>query len=50
MTGTMGDTRARLRHVYWIVGAPNSETMLETFHWFQGELFGLMVEELLRYP
>jgi hypothetical protein len=24
--------------------------MLETFHWFQGELFGLIVDDLLRFP
>jgi hypothetical protein len=24
--------------------------MLESFHWFQGELFGLIVEDLLRLP
>lgn len=26
------------------------ETMLETFHWFRGEGFGLIVEDLLRLP
>jgi 2-phosphoglycerate kinase len=26
------------------------ETMLETFHWFRGEGFGLILEDLLRYP
>jgi hypothetical protein len=26
------------------------ETMFETFHWFRGELFGLIVEDLLRQP
>ncbi len=28
----------------------NPETMLETFHWFRGEGFGLIVEDLLRLP
>ncbi|MFE4424155.1 shikimate kinase [Streptomyces sp. NPDC056817] len=27
-----------------------SEVMLETFHWFQGEGFGLIIEDLLRLP
>jgi hypothetical protein len=26
------------------------QTMLETFHWFRGEGFGLIVEDLLRLP
>lgn len=26
------------------------ETMLETFHWFRGEGFGMIVEDLLRLP
>jgi 2-phosphoglycerate kinase len=30
----------------WVNRPP--ETMLETFHWFQGELFGLIIEDLLR--
>jgi len=32
----------------WVNRSP--ETMLETFHWFQGEGFGLIVEDLLRVP
>ena len=32
----------------WVNRSP--ETMLESFHWFQGELFGLIVEDLLRLP
>lgn len=32
----------------WVNRSP--ETMLETFHWFQGELFGLIVDDLLRLP
>jgi len=32
----------------WVSRPP--ETMLETFHWFQGEGFGLIVEDLLRLP
>src|SRR5260221_118942 len=30
----------------WVNRSP--ETMLETFHWFRGEGFGLIVEDLLR--
>ena len=32
----------------WVNRSP--ETMLETFHWFRGEGFGLIVEDLLRRP
>jgi hypothetical protein len=32
----------------WVKRSP--EMMLETFHWFQGELFGLIIEDLLRLP
>ena len=32
----------------WVSRPP--ETMLETFHWFHGEGFGLIVEDLLRLP
>jgi hypothetical protein len=32
----------------WVNRSP--ETMLETFHWFQGEGFNLIVEDLLRLP
>jgi hypothetical protein len=32
----------------WLKRSP--ETMLETFHWFRGEGFGLIVEDLLRLP
>ncbi len=32
----------------WVNRSP--ETMLETFHWFRGEGFGLIVEDLLRVP
>ena len=32
----------------WMNRSP--ETMLETFHWFRGEGFGLIVEDLLRLP
>jgi adenylate kinase family enzyme len=32
----------------WVNRSP--ETMLETFHWFRGESFNLIVEDLLRLP
>lgn len=32
----------------WVNRCP--ETMLETFHWFRGEGFGLIVEDLLQLP
>ncbi|WP_370592943.1 hypothetical protein [Streptomyces sp. NBRC 110028] len=32
----------------WVNRSP--ELMLETFHWFRGEGFGLIVEDLLRLP
>jgi 2-phosphoglycerate kinase len=32
----------------WLNRTP--EIMLETFHWFRGESFGLIVEDLLRLP
>jgi 2-phosphoglycerate kinase len=32
----------------WLNRSP--ETMLETFHWFRGESFDLIVEDLLRLP
>jgi len=32
----------------WVNRTP--EVMLETFHWFRGEGFGLIVEDLLRLP
>ncbi len=32
----------------WVNRSP--EVMLETFHWFRGEGFGLIVEDLLRMP
>lgn len=32
----------------WVDRSP--ATMLETFHWFRGEGFGLIVEDLLRLP
>lgn len=32
----------------WVLRSP--EIMLETFHWFQGEGFPLVVEDLLRIP
>lgn len=32
----------------WVNRSP--ETMLETFHWFRGESFNLVVEDLLRLP
>jgi len=32
----------------WVSRSP--EIMLETFHWFRGEAFGLIVEDLLRLP
>jgi len=32
----------------WVDRSPR--TMLETFHWFQGEGFNLIVEDLLRLP
>jgi hypothetical protein len=31
----------------WVLRSP--ETMLESFHWFRGELFNLVVEDLLRF-
>jgi 2-phosphoglycerate kinase len=32
----------------WVTRSP--ETMLETFHWFRGECFGMIVDDLLRFP
>src|SRR5215469_7248970 len=32
----------------WVNRSP--ETMLESFHWFQGELFSLIVQDLLDLP
>ncbi|RXZ73226.1 shikimate kinase [Agromyces albus] len=32
----------------WVNRPP--DTMLETFHWFRGEGFGLIIEDLLRLP
>jgi 2-phosphoglycerate kinase len=32
----------------WVKRSP--ETMLETFHWFRGEGFGMIVDDLLRLP
>lgn len=32
----------------WVNRSP--ESMLETFHWFRGEGFGLIIEDLLRLP
>ena len=32
----------------WVDRSP--ETMLETFHWFRGEAFGLVLEDLLLLP
>lgn len=32
----------------WVSRTP--EVMLETFHWFQGEGFGLIIDDLLRLP
>ncbi|MFF5370316.1 hypothetical protein [Streptomyces sp. NPDC013187] len=32
----------------WLDRSP--ETMLETFHWFRGEAFGLIVEDVARLP
>lgn len=32
----------------WVSRPP--ETMVETFHWFRGEGFGLIIEDLLRLP
>lgn len=32
----------------WLNRSP--QTMLETFHWYRGEAFGLIVEDLLRLP
>jgi 2-phosphoglycerate kinase len=32
----------------WVNRSP--ETMLDTFHWFRGEGFGLIVEDLVRLP
>jgi hypothetical protein len=32
----------------WLLRSP--QAMLDSFHWFHGELFGLIVEDLLRLP
>jgi len=32
----------------WLSRSP--QTMLETFHWFRGEGFGLIIDDLLRLP
>jgi hypothetical protein len=32
----------------WVNRSP--DTLLETFHWFQGEGFGLIIDDLLRLP
>jgi cytidylate kinase len=32
----------------WVDRSP--QTMLETFHWFRGEGFGLIIEDLLALP
>jgi 2-phosphoglycerate kinase len=32
----------------WVNRSP--KTMLETFHWFQGEGFSMIIEDLLRFP
>ncbi|MFI6348717.1 hypothetical protein [Streptomyces sp. NPDC050560] len=32
----------------WVNRSP--KVMLETFHWYQGEAFGLIIEDLLRLP
>jgi 2-phosphoglycerate kinase len=32
----------------WVTRSPKA--MLETFHWFRGEAFGLIVEDLLQFP
>jgi hypothetical protein len=32
----------------WVNRSP--QTMLDTFHWFRGECFGLIVEDLLKLP
>lgn len=32
----------------WLLRSPRA--MLDTFHWFHGELFGLIVEDLLSFP
>ncbi|MFZ0049086.1 MAG: hypothetical protein WAL16_24835, partial [Streptosporangiaceae bacterium] len=32
----------------WLIRSP--QTMLETFHWFRGEGFGLIIDDLLRLP
>ena len=32
----------------WLIRSP--QTMLETFHWFRGEAFNLIVEDLLKLP
>ena len=32
----------------WLTRSPN--TMLETFHWFRGEGFNLIIEDILRLP
>ena len=32
----------------WVNRSP--KTMLETFHWFRGECFGMIIEDILRLP
>ncbi len=44
----LSDFKAMNMDERWVSRSP--ETMLETFHWFQGEGFGLIVEDLLRLP
>jgi len=44
----LSDFKAMDMDERWVNRSP--ETMLETFHWFRGEGFGLIVEDLLRLP
>jgi 2-phosphoglycerate kinase len=44
----LGEFKAMDMDERWVNRSP--ETMLETFHWFRGEGFGLIVEDLLRLP
>jgi hypothetical protein len=44
----LGEFKAMGMDERWVNRSP--ETMLETFHWFRGEGFGLIFEDLLRLP
>jgi hypothetical protein len=44
----LSEFKARDMDQRWVHRSP--ETMVETFHWFRGEGFALIVEDLLRLP